>query len=363
MSIFLPTLNGGGAERALMKLAGGIASRGYEVDLVLGHAQGPYLAEVSRLVRVVDLKAPRSLMSLPGLVRYLRRERPAALLSGLHTNVIALWARNLARVPTRVVLSERNMVSCKVRHDAKSLPVRLTPLLIKRFYPRADGLVAVSHGVAEDLSRIAGLPRGRIRVIYNPIITPELKAKAQAPLDHPWFVHGQPPVIMSVGRLTRQKDFPSLIKAFALVRKNRRVRLLILGEGEERQALEALVAKVGIGNDVSLPGFVINPYPYMARASLFVLSSRWEGLPGVLIEALYCGTPIVSTDCPSGPREILADGRYGQLVPVGDVDALVQGIENCLAGNTLRPPKESWSPFELDIVVDQYIQILLGNLP
>jgi len=168
---------------------------------------------------------------------------------------------------------------------------------------------------------------------------------------------------VAVGRLQMQKDYPTLLHAFAQVRKNRPVRLLILGEGKDRLALEELIKELGLEQDVSLPGFVMNPYAYMARASLFVLSSRWEGLPTVLIEALCCGTPVVSTDCPSGPREILRDGQYGQLVPVGDVDGLAQAIEAALNSKAPGPPSESWRPYDLENVVNQYISLLFGNSP
>lgn len=215
--------------------------------------------------------------------------------------------------------------------------------------------------MADDLSRTFGIPAERIQVIYNPIVTPELRTKAQAPLEHPWFGAGEPPVILAAGPLTAQKDFLTLVRAFALVRQRRAARLLILGEGEEWRALEALAERLGLEKDVSLPGFVANPYPYMTRASLFVLSSRWEGLPGVLIEALYCGLPLISTDCPSGPREILADGRYGQLVPVGDAMALARAIERSLNDQKPGRSPESWRPFELDPVVNQYLDILLGS--
>jgi glycosyltransferase involved in cell wall biosynthesis len=360
LAIFVPAMYGGGAERAMLKLARGIAARGYVTDLVLARAEGPYLAEVPESVRVVDLKASRVLTSLPALVHYLRRERPEAMLCALgHANIIALWARRLAGVPTRVVVSVRN-TSPSVQHTPTRRG-RLMPQLSRRFYPWADGIVAVSKGVADDLARMTGLPRQRIQVIYNPIVTPELRAKAQVPLEHPWFRPGEPPVILAVGRLTAQKDFPTLIQAFARVRQARPAWLLILGEGEERSALEALVRQLGLEQDVSLPGFVANPYPYMARASLFVLSSRWEGLPGVLIEALYCGAPLISTDCPSGPREILADGQYGQLVPVGDATALARAIETSLESETPRPPPESWHPFEMEAVVSKYINILLES--
>lgn len=239
--------------------------------------------------------------------------------------------------------------------------MRLMPWLIRRYYPWADGIVAVSKGVATDLARVERIPEERIQVIYNPIITPEFREKVRAPLEHPWFQRGEPPVVLAVGRLTPQKDFSTLIKAFARVRQARSVRLLILGEGEERAALEGLVSEFGLQPDIGLPGYVPNPYPYMVRSSLFVLSSRWEGLPGVLIEALYCGVPLIATDCPSGPREILAGGQYGLLIPPGDPEALSAAIEAALNRKRQPPPRESWRPFEWEEVVNQYIHVLLGN--
>ena len=361
LAIFVPDMVVGGAERSMLKLAGGIAARGYTVDLVLARAEGPFLAEVPESARLVDLGAHRVLTSLPALVHYLRREQPVALLSVLHANIVALWARRLAGTQTRVVVSERNTLLYETRHYASDLRMRLAPHLNRRFYPWADAIVAVSKGVADDLAQVAGIPRECIRVIYNPIVTPELREKAQAPLEHPWFRPGEPPVILATGRLSAQKDFPTLIQAFARVRRTRPARLLILGEGEERPALEAQVKQLDLERDVSLPGFVANPYPYMAQAGAFVLSSRWEGLPSVLIEALYCGARLVATDCPSGPREILADGQYGQLVPVGDASALALAIETALDGRTPHPPRESWQPFELETVLDQYVRTLLGS--
>jgi glycosyltransferase involved in cell wall biosynthesis len=259
------------------------------------------------------------------------------------------------------VVSERNTLSSEAKHFGSDLRIRFLPYLIKRFYPWADVIVAVSKGVADDLIHLTGIPNRQVRVIYNPIVTPEFRKKTEAFLDHPWFGPGQPPVILAVGRLTAQKDFATLIQAFAQVRQTRQTRLLILGEGEERPRLEAQIHLLGLQEDIGLPGFVSNPYPYMCRAGVFVLSSRWEGLPGVLIEALYCGAPLVATDCPSGPREILAEGRYGQLVPVGDAPALAEAIHLALDGRVPRPPRESWGPFELEGVVNQYIDVLFGN--
>jgi glycosyltransferase involved in cell wall biosynthesis len=239
--------------------------------------------------------------------------------------------------------------------------MRLTLLMIRCFYPWADSIVTVSKGLADELAQVANQPRKHIQVIYNPIVTPELRVKAQAPLDHPWFEPGQPPVLLAVGRLVAVKDFPSLIMAFAQVQQIRPARLLILGEGPDRSRLEALVRQLDLEQDVSLPGFVENPYTYMARASAFVLSSRAESLANVLLEAHYCGAPLIATDCPYGPREILRDGQYGQLVPVGNPTALARAIEKTLAGQVLPPVRESWRPFELMTVVNQYIDVLLGS--
>jgi glycosyltransferase involved in cell wall biosynthesis len=306
----------------------------------------------------VDLNASRVLTSLPALVRYLRQKQPEALLSALdYANVVAIWARRLAGIPSRVLVNEQNTISRSARNSARRRQ-RVVPRLVQRFYPWADYVIGNSQGVATDLSQVTGLPPERIIILHNPVVTPEVRKKAQAPLSHPWFEAGQPPVVLAVGRLTKQKDFPTLIRAFSQVRRDRPVRLLILGEGPDRPALEALVNHLGLQHDIAMPGFVENPYAYMSRASLYVLSSRWEGLPTVLIEALYCGAPVIATDCPSGPREILADGQHGLLVPVGDETALTQAIEAGLAGQTPRPTEESWRPYTLEAVVDQYIGLL-----
>lgn len=360
VAIFTSNMDGGGAERAMAKLAGGIAERGYDVDLVLSRAEGHYLAEVPDTVRIVDLDASRVLASIPGLIRYLRRERPVAMLTSMnYVNVVGIWAKALARVDTRLVVNEQNALSLEAAHSPRRRH-RFMPRLIGRFYPWADRIVSVARGTADDLARTTGLPRGRIEVVHNPIVTPELKELAEAPVDHPWFLPGEPPVVLSVGRLSRQKDFGTLLRAFARVRDRRPARLVILGEGPERGSLESLISELGLLEVATLPGWVANPYPWMANAGVYVLSSRWEGLPSVLIEALYCGVPIVATDCLSGPREILDEGAHGLLVKVGDVDALARGIESALDGGVPRPAPASWRPYEQEFVVGRYLDVLVG---
>jgi glycosyltransferase involved in cell wall biosynthesis len=357
IALFMPSLNGGGAQRVMLTLADGFVRAGLATDLILTQATGEYRDQVPAGVRLVDLGARRSLAGLPALVRYLRREEPAALLSTVsHANLVALWARQLARVPTRVVVRESNTMSDNSRGSARRRQ-RLVPSLARRFYPWADGIVAVSEGVARDLVRTTKLPADRIRVLPNPIVTPELTAMAREPLSHPWFAEGEPPVVLAVGRLAKQKDFPTLLRAFGIVRRLRPARLVILGEGTERTALESLAETIGVKAEVAVPGFVPNPFSYMARAGVFVLSSAWEGMPGVLIQALACGVPVVATDCESGPREVLKGGRYGRLVPVGDVEGLAAAITSTLE-QPVAAPLESIGPYTRDAAVSQYLSVL-----
>jgi glycosyltransferase involved in cell wall biosynthesis len=361
VAIFTANMDGGGAERAMLKLAGGIADQGYDVDLVLSRAEGHYLDEVPDSVRIVDLHARRVISSIPGLVRYLRRERPNAMLTSMnYVNIVGIWARTLARVDTRLIVNEQNALSLEAAHSPRRRH-RLMPRLIKRFYPWADGVTSVARGTADDLVSTAGVSPNLIEVVHNPIVTTELRALVAEPLGHPWFGPGQVPVVLGVGRLAPQKDFGTLIRAFARVIVRRPCRLMILGDGPERASLEALVAERGLTGSVDLPGWISNPYPYMAHAGVFVLSSRWEGLPSVLIEALFCEVPVVATDCLSGPREILEGGRYGALVPVGDEEALAAAIEAALAGELSPPPAESWEPYEQETVVRRYLEVLVGG--
>ena len=361
IALFLPSLRGGGAERMMAHLARGFVERGLNVDIVLAKAEGPYLSQVPPEVRIIDLKASRVLLAFPGLIRYLRKERPAALLSTLnHANIVALFAKPISKVPTRVVTRIANTISTGLR-SSPSIKKIINLYLMKYLYPRADGIIAISNGVADDIIEVVGLARDRIKVIYNPVVTPELFLQSKEPVEHSWFNNGLPPVILGVGRLTVQKDFTTLIKAFSIVRKHRLTRLIILGEGEQRTKLEALVQELGLKDDVSMPGFVDNPFAYMSKASVFVFSSIWEGLGNVLIEAMACGCPVVSTDCPSGPAEILENGKWGKLVPVKDVEALAVAIENTLDECNLPNVAQRAQNFELDKAVDLYLELLLDN--
>lgn len=393
VAFFLGTLLAGGAERVVLHLSGEMARRGLAVDLLLARKVGPLLSQVSPDVRIVELgtrsqmlllptllrlpastrrsllrvmareKLPKVVRSLPLLIRYLERVRPEALLATLPDNVlVSLWAGRLARAGTRIVIREANTQSLNLEHP-RHLFDRLFPAFASRWYPHAAAIVAVSNGVADDVAAFTGLPRERVTTIYNPVDIAQISASADAEIDEPWLKSGQPPVVVAVGRLDRQKDYPTLLRAFAVVRRRQRLRLIILGVGPDRDRLSALCGELGVAEDVKFTGLVANPFAYMRRASLFVLASLWEGFPNALLEALACGCPVVSTDCPSGPRELLADGTYGPLVPVGDPTALAEAM---LASLDAPPPRRRLTDrageFALDSVGDAYLRLMLPQL-
>ena len=331
---FCPTLGDGGADRVVLTLLQRLDRARVAPELALVRRAGALVADVPADVPVHELGSRRLLAAAPDLARLLRRERPDVLFS-THggSNIIAVAAHALARSPARLVLSER---SALVRADRG--PVRRAlELPAKRLtYPRADLVTAVSAGVSRELAARLGLPPGKLRTVYNPAVDDELAARAAEPVDHPWLTPGAPPVIIAVGRLVEIKDYPTLLGAFARIRAARPARLIVLGEGPLRGALEARVRAAGLAADVALLGFDKNPLRYMARARLLLHASRAEGLPGALIQAMACGTPVVSTDCDFGPREVIArPGHDGFLVPVGDAAALADRALALLADDAL----------------------------
>lgn len=357
LAIFIPSLRGGGAERIIIMLANGFAARGLRVDLVLAKAEGPYLSEVSANVRVVDLDKDRVLASLVPLARYLRHARPDAMLSALnHANVVAILARKLARVPTRLVVSEHNSPSQSLRGRGKP---RLLRILIRMFYPQADRVVCVSKGIEQDLHRLMGVPSEILETIHNPVDIDAVREKMHDQLDHPWLAERTGPLILAVGRLNRQKDYPTLLAAFARLSADRVAQLVILGQGQEEKPLKTLARDLGIDGCVAFPGFEANPFTWMRRCDLFVMSSAWEGFGNVLVEAMATGASIVSTDCPSGPSEILDGGRWGRLVPVDDAQALARAMAEALDDANLPDVSERVEAFRVDRALESYAEALL----
>jgi glycosyltransferase involved in cell wall biosynthesis len=358
IAFFVPTLAGGGAERVALNLLKGMSEQNIQLDLVLADATGPYLDQVPAGVRLIDLGTGRVTRAIPALAKYLKETQPVALLSHMnHANVAAILAKELARSKAKLVVVEHDTLSAVKSGVRRG---RFLPPAMKWLYPRASSIVGVSQGVSTDLDSTLGFKPGTVKTVYNPVISPDLIAKANAPVDHPWFQPGQPPVFLAVGRFTLQKDFSNLIRAFGILRATTDARLIILGEGDLRGDLEAEIAALGLGNDVSLPGFVQNPYAYMSNSTAFVLSSRWEGLPTVLIEAMACGCAVVATDCPSGPDEILGSGQYGILVPIENATALAAAMIKTIADPLDRSNSiERGMYFSTDRAVSNYLDLLL----
>jgi glycosyltransferase involved in cell wall biosynthesis len=345
-----------GVDRIAQHLLPGIARRGYRIDQLKVRRHGPELQDTHPNLRIIDLGRSNTYGCLPAVVRYLRRSRPVAMLSDKdRVNRLALLARALAGVDSRLLVRLGTTVSVNLASRGW-LERQVQRLSMRHLYPRADGVLVPSRGVADDLVSFAGLDRARVRVVPSPVIPETLLQAPPAPPDHDWFADPDIPLILGMGELGPRKDFSTLLRGFARLRAQRHCRLMILGRGRERDKLLALAAQLGVATDVVLPGFVANPYPYLAHADLFAFTSRWEGLGFVLIEALAMATPVVATDCPSGPDEILAGGRYGRLVEVGDDRALAEAMAATLAA----PPdpgalREAARPYTVELAVTAYL--------
>lgn len=366
ISLFIPNLDGGGAERVMLHLAEGFAEQKLQVDLVVAKAEGAYLSKIPENVRLVNLaaKPPLILSKTLALKQYLQQEQPDFLISTLDILSSATWAKRLAKVNTKVVMCVQTNLSQQFQDRHGTLMKKVKWAVVQQFYPWADAIVTASAGVASDLEKNAKIPLRQMRVIHNPVVTADFSQKAQEAVDHPWFAANQPPVLLGVGRIVKQKSFTTLVEAFARVRQRHPARLMILGEVDPREPrvkpeLDRLIEKYGLQEDVAFPGFVENPYAYMAKASVFVLSSIYEGFGNVVAEAIATGTSVVSTDCESGPAEILGKDQYGKLVPVGDPEAMADAIVALLEQPTdAQLLKERSQAFTIESIVHQYLDVL-----
>ncbi len=338
--IFIATFGDGGVERMLVNLARGLDHLGTQVDFIVKDARIPYIDKLPASVKLIEFGQAKRRQRIRQLLAYLDENRPDVLISAKgKDDLVALHAKGQTTAPTRFFLRPGTAVSERLRaRNANWVKRWRTHRRMRWLYRHTDGVIAVSNGVAEEIIGATGVDPAKVKVVRNPNITPELYDLAAAPLNHPWFAPGEDPVMLGIGGLRLQKDFPSLLRAFARVNQQRPARLMILGQGHQHDELIGLAKSLGVADRVALPGFVDNPYAYLSRAALFVLSSLWEGSPNVVTESLALGTPVVATDCRSGPNEITQQGRYGQLVPVGDVPALADAILETLA----NPPESEW---------------------
>jgi len=362
LCILRPTMGQGGADRVTATLLRSLDRRRFRPSLALMRAEGALLEKVPADVLIHELGGNSLWTAWWPLARLLRRSAPRVLLSTSGgANLIAVLGQRFCGRPMRVVLSERNMLY----RDQGRLKRWLQMRLKRMFYPRADCLTTVSEGVRKDLVTRLRLPPNRVEVVYNPVVTPEISSLAAAGISHPWFAEGTT-VVLGVGRLVPAKGFDVLIDAFAQLRARRPARLALLGEGPEHEALVGRAGALGVAESVWFAGFDPNPFRYMARCSVFVLSSRHEGLPGVLIQAMACGAAVVATDCPSGPAEIVEDGVSGFLVPVNNASAISQTIERLLdepelAARLGRAARQAVQRFSVETALEAYVGALTGD--
>ncbi len=360
LALFLADLGGGGAERVMVRLANAFSARGYAVDLLVAHASGPWLGEVASGVHLRELGGGGVLAALPRLVAHLRKARPCALLATLdHANLVAVWAGALAGGRTRVVVRQASdLPARRATSTADAVIGRLLPAT----YRRADAVITLAEAMRSSLVTALGLDPDRVSVIPNPLAPDALRQAAADGPGHPWLTDGGAPVVLSVGRLEPKKDLPTLLRAMAAVRERRPARLMIAGEGPERAALVRLAGDLGLSDVTAFVGFVPNPYPLLRGARVLAMTSRLEGMPNVILEAMSLGTPVVATDCPTGPREVLEGGRLGALVPVGDAAAVAAALERVLDGH--HPASEdlraAMGAYALDRVVDLYLASLFA---
>lgn len=363
LSFFIPDLTVGGAEQVTVNIINGLSERGYNIELLVSKRKGNLQSRIGDGVSVVELSPSNTSVfgvaaHVVSLARYLRRKQPAALFSHLaHVSVVCLAVHRITGTDTAVIPTHHK--SYRITTN-RSLKDRIVQGLVPYLYPSAIRIIAVSEGVADDIAEHTSLDRWDISVLHNPVHVDEVRERSRQSIEHEWLDDESIGVVLFVGRIEDQKNLKAWLRAFKRIHeRNPDTRAIIVGKGSRHKSVSEFAERLGIDHIVSMPGYVENPYAYMRKASVFMLSSRFEGLPTVLIESLACGCPVVATDCPSGPREILADGKYGTLAPVGDIDGLVDGVIETLADpiseDLLEKRADDFAP---DSVLDDYERFL-----
>jgi glycosyltransferase involved in cell wall biosynthesis len=359
------SLSQGGVEKMRLILARELLARGWQVDLVVCSAQGDLAALVPEGARVIDLRATRTIKSMVPLVRYLKNERPAVMISSLgHQNLAAIISRLCARAGTWLAVTQHNALG--VEAGALTLQHRLLPVAYRIALPFADKVIAVSDGVADDLAERTRYSRNKIAVVYNPAEPIKNAGRCNNFDSHRYFVEREQSgciVYIAVGRLAYQKGYDLLLSAFKSLTSVVDCRLIICGVGPDREKLEALAVTLDLGSHVDFVGFVEFPASLIACSDIFVLSSRYEGFGNVLVEALSAGTKVVSTDCDFGPSEILAKGRFGRLVSANNESELYKGMLHAINDTyDSAELKKRAGDFSVTAAVDSYMQLIGGQL-
>ena len=360
ISIFLPTLLIGGAEKSLVELANGLADMGWRIQLLVMAREGPLIDEIKENVDLIDLGCSSFSQAVFLLARYYKKHRPLVILTSVYaTGLAAIAAKIVSGYKPKVVIGAHNSLQAKFERPDNIKDKYLLKLLCKLLFPWADGFVAVSKSLALELETLIQLPKYRIRTIYNPVVSQKMLARADEQLTHPWLAMPTQrdfKTLISVGRLVEQKGFDVLLDALIIVRKYSDCRLIIVGDGPLRTDLESRVNRLRLEGNVDFVGWQDNPYKFVTRSDLFVLSSRWEGLGNVLKEALACGCPVVATDCQYGPKEILDGGKYGDLVEVNNASDLASKILTTLQASVSPAKSDARKSRSLDFTVEAAVE-------
>jgi glycosyltransferase involved in cell wall biosynthesis len=361
VSIFLHTLRVGGAEKVLVALANSLIVHYENIELVVMELDGPLIDSVHERVKIIDLKSPNYRRATLEMARYYERAMPSVVLTSLYpTGLAAIAAKVMSRSKTKVLVGAHNSLRAKfVSPDTRKDRLLLKPLC-RFLFPRADGFIAVSKGVADELIADFHIPSNRMKVIYNPVITADFPKRMTEAVHHPWLGAKKErtfKTIVTVGRLVKQKGYDILLKAFSFVTKKQQCKLIFVGTGPLLEPLKLQVKALHMDQHVDFVGYQENPLKYMYNADLFVLSSRWEGLPTVLIEALACGCPVVATDCMHGPSEILGHGEFGKLAMVDNPASLSTEILSALTTKPeiKHPLRRRLEDFKPDCVTHQFV--------
>ncbi|MBT3670469.1 MAG: glycosyltransferase [Bacteroidetes bacterium] len=352
---FIPTLEGGGAERVFLNLAREFIGLGHSVDIVLKEKTGELLPLVPQEIRIISLKSSRMFATLIPLINYLKKEKPDILISGLELpNTIASLASLLTNLETTFILTFHSIISeLSISSPKRNIEKGFARLL----YPVADQYVAVSKAVAKDIVQFYRLPSEKINVIYNPVPVQEIQKLAKEPVDHPFYQSGSP-IILGIGRLVSGKNFDILINAFSQLQGNHNAKLIILGEGEMRTSLEMLIEDLDIKKDVALIGFEKNPYKFLSKAKVFVHTSSTEGFGLVLVEALAAGCPVISVNNSGGTLEVLDYGKYGRMVPTGNIEKLTKTIGSIIMNSKKETKIYDWlNQFSPEIIAKKYLKL------
>ena len=330
--LLLPNLQAGGIQRVALNLGKGLQSKGATIHIIAAQIKGDLVKDIPEGIKLIDEPTRNIYQKIFQLIRYIRKNKPTAILTtNPKLSLIAVFSKKVSFTNTRVVISEHNDPILAAAFRKKQGSFTPHPRLKKFVYQQADAIIGISEGVANGLASSAGIARERIQVIHNPIVDERIKQLSKEKAKWPKTKYPRGAKMLAVGRLSDQKDFATLLQSFAILLQRLPAQLLILGEGSQRSQLEQAMRKLNIEDSVSLMGYTKNPYAYMSSADVFISSSLWEGLPTVHVEALACGCQVVSTDCPSGPSEILADGKYGKLVPVKQPEALADAVVQILS--------------------------------